>query len=415
MKRLKIKDAFHSIRNGANIKQDKSSGGIPITRIESISDSEIDLNKLGYAGIVDDSLSDYYLMDGDILMSHINSVSHLGKVAIYENRPETIIHGMNLLCLKANKNILFPRYAFYYFRSPSFINSLKPITKKSVNQASFNISNFEQLDISLPEKLEDQIRIATILSKAEALIKQRKESIDLLDEYLKSTFLEMFGNPVRNEKGWEKKKVEAIANILTGFAFKSENYSSNENDIKICGGLIVYPQFIDWSRANYWPVEKVAGLEKYWLNEGDIIMALDRPWISAGFKLAMIKKEDPKSLLIQRTLRIRCEEINQYYLYFLLFHKVFENHCKPTETTIPHISPKEVQNFNVSIPPIKLQNEFAQIVEKVEAIKAHYRNSLQELENLYGALSQKAFKGELNLEKAEEMLMAAEPEVGYGK
>jgi type I restriction enzyme, S subunit len=60
---------------------------------------------LGYASVEGDEFSNFYLQDGDILMSHINSVSHLGKVAIYKNRKEKIIHGMNLLCLKANPEI----------------------------------------------------------------------------------------------------------------------------------------------------------------------------------------------------------------------------------------------------------------------------------------------------------------------
>ena len=76
MRKVKIKDVFHSIRNGANIKQDKSSGGIPITRIETIYENEISLERLGYAGIEDESYQDFYLQEGDILMSHINSVSH---------------------------------------------------------------------------------------------------------------------------------------------------------------------------------------------------------------------------------------------------------------------------------------------------------------------------------------------------
>jgi type I restriction enzyme, S subunit len=396
MKRLKIKDAFHSIRNGANIKQDKSLGGIPITRIESISDSVIDLNKLGYAGIVDDSLSDYYLKDGDILMSHINSVSHLGKVAIYENRTETIIHGMNLLCLKANKNILYPRYAFYFFRSPFFINSIKPITKKSVNQASFNISNFLNLSINLPDKFEDQIRIATLLSKAEVLIKQRKESIDLLDEYLKSTFLEMFGDPLKNEKRWNVERLDKISKLERG------RFSPRpRNDPSYFDGKYPFIQTGDISRSgnrltNYTQTLNEKGIKvSKQFKKGTIVIAIVGATIGAT-SICGIDVYATDSII-----GITANEMftNNLFLEFTLrLLKPYLLSIAP-EAARANINLEILNKLAILSPPIELQNQFANIVEKTETLKAQYQSSLAELENWYGSLSQKAFKGELNLSK----------------
>ena len=73
-----------------------------------------------------------------------------------------------------------------------------------------------------------------------------------------------------------------------------------------------------------------------------------------------------------------------------------------------------LDSLKFPVPPLELQTKFAQIVEKTENLKAQYQQSLQELENLYGSLSQKAFKGELNL-KDEGLLLAAEPETKYEK
>lgn len=81
MKEYTLNECFDLIRNGASIKQFKASG-IPITRIETISSGIIDYSKVGYADIFDDKYSDFYLKENDILMSHINSEKHLGKVAI---------------------------------------------------------------------------------------------------------------------------------------------------------------------------------------------------------------------------------------------------------------------------------------------------------------------------------------------
>ncbi|NSB97807.1 restriction endonuclease subunit S, partial [Clostridium saccharobutylicum] len=204
-----LDNATSIIRNGANIKQGED-GGYPITRIETISNSFIDINKFGYAGIEElGKYKDYLLQQGDILMSHINSEKHLGKVAIYENCNIEIIHGMNLLCIRFNNEIILSKYAYYFLNTKRFKIQLPRITKKSVNQASFSINDLKNLKIIIPP-LEIQKKIINVLEKSEKALEKRMESIKLLDELVKSRFIEMFGDPALNPKGWEKGKIADI-------------------------------------------------------------------------------------------------------------------------------------------------------------------------------------------------------------
>ena len=96
-----IDECFFQIQNGANIKQGDVDGGFPITRIETTANDKFNRDRMGYAGITDISkYESYVLEDGDLLMSHINSVQYLGRTVLYVKQPdETIIHGMNLLRL----------------------------------------------------------------------------------------------------------------------------------------------------------------------------------------------------------------------------------------------------------------------------------------------------------------------------
>ena len=245
----------------------------------------------------------------------------------------------------------------------------------------------------------DQRRIAHLLVKVEGLITQRKQHLQQLDELLKSVFLEMFGDPVRNDKGWEKKPCSMVAKIITGHPFKSDLYTDDSTQLRLCGGLIIYPQRIEWDKCNYWPTELTHGLEKYLLRSNDIVLAMDRPWISSGLKICTIDTTGIGSLLVQRTACLRATDVDQYFLYAHLKDSSFTRHCKPTETTVPHISIKDIQTFQVLCPPRDLQNQFAAIGEKVESLKSRYQQSLSDLEALYGALSQKAFKGELDLSR----------------
>ena len=175
-------DLFSSASNGANIKQGTISGGIPITRIETISEGEINRDKMGYAGIVDNTYSSYYLQDGDILVSHINSMKHIGKCALYQRiNDETIIHGMNLLCLRPYKDIVNPQYVTYLLRSSIMRKLILDITKPAVNQASFTVKDLCKLKVMLPP-ISEQEEFVAIVDQAD---KSKFSN-------LKSQFIEMF-------------------------------------------------------------------------------------------------------------------------------------------------------------------------------------------------------------------------------
>ena len=208
----RLGDLFLHIRNGANIKQGLDNTGFPITRIETISNRVVNRAKMGYAGITDVSkYSDYILQDGDILMSHINSEIHLGKTALYEKaEDEIIIHGMNLLSLRPNKELINSKYAFYYLSSQAFLRQIPNITKKSVNQASFTVSALKELDFPVTT-LEKQSKIANDFDKINNLIELRKQQLSKLDELVKSRFIELFGE--RLEK--ETVKLSTLTEVIT--------------------------------------------------------------------------------------------------------------------------------------------------------------------------------------------------------
>ena len=138
----KLGDVFVSINNGANIKQIKGASGIPITRIETLSNDMFNRDRMGYANIDDVSpYTSYVLNEGDILMSHINSMKFLGRAVAYVKKDEeTIIHGMNLLRLVPASDVLSP-FMVYQFQTKFFRNQILQISHQSVNQASFNTTN----------------------------------------------------------------------------------------------------------------------------------------------------------------------------------------------------------------------------------------------------------------------------------
>ena len=405
MKQVKIGEAFSSIRNGATIQQDKVVDGTPITRIETIADGTVDLNRLGYASVQGENFKDFYLQEGDILMSHINSVAHLGKVAIFENRNEKIIHGMNLLCLKTNPEKLLPKYAFYYLKSLRFRSSIKKITKKSVNQASFNISNLKELEIPLPSHF-DQIQIANILSKAETLIEQRKQSIALLDEFLKSSFLEMFYTNPETEN-WNEVKFEELAAKKKG-SMRTGPFGSSllhgefteSGDVKVLGIDNVVTNRFDWKRSRCITFEKFQELKRYQVYPNDVLISI----MATLGRTAVVPKDIPICINSKHLAAITLDrEIANPYFVAFAFHshplivRQMSNNVKGA--IMDGLNLTIIRRIKLKLPPVELQNKFGETFEKTEALKTQYQQSLLELENLYGSLSQQAFKGELEIKK----------------
>lgn len=252
-----------------------------------------------------------------------------------------------------------------------------------------------RVEILLPPR-EEQRRIAAILDQAETLRTQRRSALALLDSLTQSLFLDMFGDPSAEDSKWSQTQLDVVAELVTGYPFRSEEYVGPDEGIKLCRGANVLPGRLDWRDMACWPHEKVKEAEAFHLRAGDIVMAMDRPWISEGFKLAKVDGSDCPMLLVQRVARIRPKsEVTNEYLLAVLSHGAFTRHCKPTETTIPHISPKDIRSFSFPLPPLPLQQTFATRIASIAALKATHRRALAALDALFASLQQRAFAGQL--------------------
>ena len=367
------------------------SGSTPKTSVTSYWDGNI--KWITPAELNEDT---FYIMDS---IRHITEegkektgLSYLptGTVILSSRAPigKTAIAGCEMCCNQGFKNLIcsdaiYNEYLYFFLKSKTdYLNSLgRGATFKEISK-----SIVESIEIPLPE-VNQQKEIAEKFKKLEQLISLRKQQLAKLDELVKARFVEMFGDPVVNSKRWPVETIENHIDLLTDFPFDSSGYVSK--GVNICGGLIIMPQKIDWSACKHWP--QITGYEDYILRPNDIVIALDRPWISNGFKIAMVDREHLPALLIQRTARIRAVDINQHYLMQSLLLGRFDKHCNITGSLVPHISPKDIKSYSVVIPPIELQNQFATFVERVDQQKQTVQQSLEKLELMKKALMQEYF------------------------
>ena len=165
--------------------------------------------------------------------------------------------------------------------------------------------------------------------------------------------------------GWIHTTFDKHIDLLNGFAFKSANYSSETNDIRLLRGDNIEPGSLRWRGVKRWPKNELDKLHKYQLEEHDFVIAMDRTWITSGLKVAEVKKSDLPCLLVQRVSRIRAlSKLDQSLLkqYFSSYR--FEQYVKSvqTETAVPHISPSQIREFSFLLPPIDEQCKIAKIL-----------------------------------------------------
>jgi type I restriction enzyme M protein len=172
---VELGEVCEEIRNGKNVSQSKNKGKYRVTRIQTISDGTIDLDKTQWT---DDEVSEeYFMQEGDILLSHINSFEHLGKSAIFKNINEKVIHGVNLIKFRFNKKLINPKYASKVFKSDIFIDTVKSFAQKAVNQASVKTSDLKLIKIPLPP-LEVQERIVEEIETYQNIIDGAKKVVE---------------------------------------------------------------------------------------------------------------------------------------------------------------------------------------------------------------------------------------------
>lgn len=227
-------------------------------------------------------------------------------------------------------------------------------------------------DIKIPKiSLNKQIEIKNIINKAQELIDKRKEQIQDLDELVKSQFIEMFGDVKKNNKQWETQKGSDLFVFSSGKGKPTANLS-DENEYRCYGGNGI-TGYSDEYLIDYDTL--VVGRVGVYC--GSIHRTIGKVWITDN---AIYIKEFKKNL-------------NLMYLEYLFINMNFNQYADYSGQ--PKITQKPLQNSLYVLPPIELQNQFADFVKQVDKLKFEMEKSLKELEDNFNALMQKAFNGEL--------------------
>lgn len=392
----KIKEVC-TISGGYAFKSnDFTSEGIPIIRIGDIFDNKVNIsNGTAFLKDYNEKLNKFIIEKGDILIALSGATT--GKFGIYTDEEQALLN--QRVAKISPKDSITNKYLYHY------MNKLQDIIYgKALGCAQPNISPNEigEIDIYVPSVLE-QDKISNILDVAKDLIDKRKEQIEALDELVKSKFIEMFGDPINNPKGWEVKKLKSLSiKILSGNTPKGGSEVYVNNGIMFFRSQNVWKNKLILDDIAYIDRETHNKMLKSSLKNRDILMTktgrINTENSSLG-RAAMFLGEDDSANINGHVYLIRLKEeiVNEFILY-ILTSKEYRGYIRSVcvgGIDKRQLNKEHIEDFPIIFPPVEQQKKFVTYVKQVDKIKLKMEKGLKELEDNFNSLMQKAFKGDL--------------------
>ena len=373
---------------GSNLKASEYvAEGIPIIRLQNIERNSFLNKNLKY--ITNEKareLKRHNFSGGDIIITKLGSP--LGKACLVPYGLNWGIIVADVVRVRPNENLVLKEYLVRAINSDIGARQFEPLTK-GTTRPRVNLGNIRNLIVPIPS-LETQRRIVAILDKAEETMRLRAQADELAARLTNNIFLKMVGNPIQNPKGWPKIKLGDLCEIRRG--------ASPRPIDQFLGGTVPWIKIGDGTKGSDIYIEETEekiiekGVAKsVFLKEGSLIFA--NCGVSLGF--ARILKID--GCIHDGWLSL--DEINPMLnkIYILKLINMLSTYFRKSapDGTQPNLNTTIMKNFKVPVPPLDLQNKFAQIVNEVELFKQGQRNSKEKMDDFIGLLMQKAFSGEL--------------------
>lgn len=318
---------------------------------------------------------------GDILISTVRP--NLRNIAIVNDDATNLVASSGFCVLRINDAAL-RRYVFYYVVSNKFTAYLEKLTN-GANYPAVKETDVRKALIPIPPK-PTQLSIVTELDKLNELIRIKKEQLKDYDALAQSIFYEMFGDPVVNEKGWEVKTFGDIGTLERGAGISKKDFVEDGLPCVHYGQL--HTTFGAYTRKNITFIPKDLFPKYKIAHPGDLILAITSEDVEGSCKsTAWLGDYD---VVVGSDAAIFHHNQDGIYLSYYTRTKAFYNekakYAKGFKVT--HISTKEIASISICVPPLSIQNTFANKIEQIERQKTIIQESIADLETLLASRMQ---------------------------
>jgi len=367
----------------------------PVLRSSNIQDSRLDLSEYAWRKLTAKHEETKSLAAGDIIVTMSSgSPALIGKCCLFRQPVDgrTYYFSNFTLRLRPKPETLDPRWLHYWLSSPRGRAVLAAMNRTTSGLRNLNKKLYLIQKVPLP-LLAEQKRIAAILDKADAIRRKRQEAIALTEEFLRSAFLDMFGDPVTNPKGWEVKPLEQLVErTITYGVLKPGEYCAT-------GPKLVRIQDVADGWVNSHGLHRISPelhsqYQRTVLNGGEIVISL----VGTLGRIGLVP-DDLAGANLHRNLGLIAptNQIDSSYLWAFLRsqggqHLLLGQQRGGVQSLL---NLGQLRLIPVAVPPLPLQHAFSKLAERAQILKANGQRATTDKSNLFNALVQRAFRGEL--------------------
>ncbi len=344
-----------------------------------------------------------YFEDGDVAFAKVTPCFENGKGALMKGLERQAGFGTSELTVLRPKTGTNARYLNFVVQSEQFrqlgagamtgAGGLKRVPDEFTR-------NFRA---TFPSE-EEQERIANFLdeqtARIDALIVGKDELLDKLFEYR----IAIVETVMADAPGQSRVRLGLHVDLLPGYAFPSEKFSLDPDGIPLLRGINMAPGCIRWDETVYWPHTDDATLERFRLKASDVVFGMDRPWVNAGTRVAMVDEDAEDVLLLQRVCRLRGgSKFHQRFIYYALASDRFRQSVEVdlTGVSVPHISPEQILSFKVPAISFEEQRdrceEADRKVSSIDELTMHASQVIDRLREYRSSLISAAVTGQIDI------------------
>ena len=364
--------------------------GVPYITSKNIKNGKIDFSKANYISqeAYETISKNRPILEGDILISMIGTLGETAEVT----KEDGAFYGQNMFLIRLNEAEVNKRYFLNFFKS-DFVKRALAGKQNQSTQKYLKANHIEDLQISvLP--LDEQHIIAETLDKTQRIINKRKEELLRLDELIKARFVERFGNPVSNDKGWETALCKNLmSKIGSGATPKGGKESYCDEGISLIRSMNVYNNRFEYKDLAHITDEQAGQLDNVTIEKKDVLLNITGASVA---RCCVVPDDLLPARVNQHVSIIRCKEriLSDFVCCMFTednYQRLLWNIATAGGATREAITKQQIEELMLIVPPIELQMQFINFVHQVDKSKAVIQKALDETQLLFSSLMQKYF------------------------
>lgn len=394
---VKLGDASNKIDYGLTASAVDKYDGLKFLRITDLQDDAVNWANVPSCECSPSEYENNRLEVGDIVFARTGATT--GKSYLIRELGHRAVFASYLIRVRPGRDV-DSIYLSHFFKSPKYWQQISSMANGAA-QPGVNSSKLKELEVPLPP-LSEQKRIAAILDKADAIRRKRQQAIQLADDFLRAVFLDMFGDPVTNPKGWEVKSLGAgITSIRAGWSAVGDNNPCTNGGLGVLKiSSVTSGVFKPFENKSISTESIPQGKELIFPKKGDLLFSrANTRELVAATCIVFESRSDvflPDKLWL---IQVDKNKLMPEFLHCLIWHPLFKERLTSQATgssgSMLNISKEKFENTLSIFPDIDAQRSFGRIYWGVQRSLNHIESSGVGLSDAFSSLSQKAFSGQL--------------------